>query len=465
MKNIQFITPIYLLSLCFSLIMLTISCDSFVDVEQPNSQLTSEAVFNDYTTATAAMKDIYAKMRDGGLLTGKPVGLSHLMGLYTDELVSYQTASTSGLPFYNNVLNSTHIYVQDLWNTTYSQIYACNAVVHGVSKSTQLTAEQKNQLTGEALFVRALLHSYLTGAYGSCPYISSPAYQENIHVSRLPKIEVYALCIADLEQAKTLLPEAYVGNLRSRPNKFAVSALLSRIYLYAGMWAEASNEASSVINNTALYTWEPDLSKVFLKASTSTIWQFAAAGTTGNTQEGALFIFNAGPPPTVALNPVLYNSFETGDLRKSFWTRTITNGANTWHQPYKYRLGAGALPTAECSVMLRLAEQYLIRSEARAMQGELTNSKQDLNFIRNNAGLLASSAVTQPQLVDAIMKERRAELFTETGHRFFDLQRTGRLDVTLTTVKPGWNTTDVYWPVPQSEILINPNLEPQNNGY
>ena len=66
------------------------------------SQLTSEAVFKDYTTATAAMKDVYAKMRDSGLLTGKSSGLTHLLGQYTDELISYKTSENSAFPFYNN---------------------------------------------------------------------------------------------------------------------------------------------------------------------------------------------------------------------------------------------------------------------------------------------------------------------------------------------------------------------------
>ncbi|MBY0486112.1 MAG: RagB/SusD family nutrient uptake outer membrane protein [Flavobacteriaceae bacterium] len=465
MKNIRTIKHLFLSAFFCCLFSLIVSCDSFVDVAQPNSQLTSEAVFNDYATATAAMKDVYAKMRDGGLLTGKPVGLSHLLGLYADELVSYQTSSTSGLPFYNNVLTPTHTYLQDLWNTTYSQIYASNAVIKGVAKSTGLTAGQKAQLTGEALFARALLHSYLAGTYGACPYITTPDYEQNINVSRLSKAQVYALCILDLEQAKTLIPEAYVGNSRVRPNKFAVSALLARMYLYSERWAEASNEASVVLNQSVLYAWEPDLNKVFLKACTSTIWQFAPAGTSGNTQEGALFVFNAGPPPTVSLSPVLYNSFESGDLRKSSWIRTITSGANTWRHANKYKQGAGALPTVECSVVLRLAEQYLIRAEARAEQGQLTSALQDLNFIRNNAGLANTTAVTQSAIVDAIIKERQVELFTEFGHRFFDLQRSGKLDATLVPSKPGWNSTDIFWPVPQSELLINPNLAPQNDGY
>jgi hypothetical protein len=88
-----------------------------------------------------------------------------------------------------------------------------------------------------------------------------------------------------------------------------------------------------------------------------------------------------------------------------------------------------------------------------------------LDFVRNNAGLGGTTATTSAAIITAVMEERRFEFFTELGMRFFDLQRSGNLDATLSPVKPGWNTTDGLWPVPQSELLINPNLAPQNAGY
>lgn len=462
LKTIQILWP---MAVWCALLLLATSCDNFVDVEQPNSQLTGAAVFENNTTATAAMKDIYAKMRDDGLLTGKSVGLSNLLGQYTDELVCYQTGITTAEPFYNNSLTATNGYVQQLWNSTYNQIYAANAVIEGVTASTGLTTSQKNQLVGEALFVRALLHSYLAGVYGGCPYITTTDYEQNSTVHRLTTLAVYNLCIADLEQAAILLPENYIGSERVRPNQYAAKALLARLYLQTGQWAQASNEASAVLNQTAMYVWEPDLDKVFLKECTSTIWQFSASGGYANAQEGALFIFNAGPPPTVALSPQLYNSFAVGDQRKNHWIRSITDGTTTWYQPYKYQQNNSSTTTTSYSVMLRLAEQYLIRAEARAMQGDLINAKQDLDFVRTNAGLGGTAAMTSAEIVAAVIDERRFEFFTELGMRFFDLQRTGKLDATLSTVKPGWNTTDGLWPVPQSELLINPNLAPQNAGY
>jgi len=64
-----------------------------------------------------------------------------------------------------------------------------------------------------------------------------------------------------------------------------------------------------------------------------------------------------------------------------------------------------------------------------------------------------------------IEQERRIELLGEWGHRWFDLKRTGRADVVLSGLKPNWNSEDVLLPIPESEILSNANLLPQNPGY
>jgi hypothetical protein len=65
----------------------------------------------------------------------------------------------------------------------------------------------------------------------------------------------------------------------------------------------------------------------------------------------------------------------------------------------------------------------------------------------------------------AIEQERKVELFGEWGHRWFDLKRTGRADAVIGGQKPTtWQSTDVLYPIPQTQRLANPNLT-QNPGY
>ena len=116
-------------------------------------------------------------------------------------------------------------------------------------------------------------------------------------------------------------------------------------------------------------------------------------------------------------------------------------------------------------MVLRLAELYLIRAEARTQQNNFSDAESDLNAIRNRAGLPNTTANDRATLLTAIEQERRIELFAEWGHRWLDLKRTNRADTILNTFKaPNWQVTDVLFPIPASQIDIN-GLLTQNPGY
>lgn len=441
------------------------SCNEFTEIDTPVSELNTAAVFEEKNTAYSAMANVFAQMRDNGMLTGKTNGMQKEMGLYADELSWYGNSAQSSANFFFNTLIPTHLTLASWWNNSYSQIYATNAVIEGVAGSTKLLQADKDQLTGEAKFARAFVHFYVLQLWGDVPYITGTDYTYNSTVKRLPASEVYVKIIEDLESAITLLPEEYTNPTRVQPNSYAAQALLARVYLYAGMWAEAANTASVVLNKTDTYVWVSDLNSAFLKGSTATIWQYAPRSATRNTDEGTTYIFNAGPPNSVALANSLINSFEAGDQRKAKWIRLITKGSSNWYHAYKYKKTGSNTPQVEFSIVLRLAEMYLVRSEARARQGELSNAKDDLNVIRNTAGLGNTTAVTQDEILDAILHERQVELFSEFGHRFFDLKRFNAVDNALSNVKADWNSTDALLPLPQTELNLNPNIGPQNPGY
>lgn len=454
-----------IMAVCILMAMLSMySCDDFVEVDIPNSQLTANGVFKEKLTADAAMTDIYSKIRDGGLLTGSATGLSHLLGNYADELDYYGNPQNETAEFYNNSLIAISPNVKRFWDNSYNQIYAANAVIEGVENSVNLPAIDRDQLKGEALFVRALIHFYLANLYGDIPYVTTTDYVQNQHVSRIPIADIYNSIRADLEEARQLLPEDYAVADRTRPNKFTVHALLARVNLYAGLWNEASAEASVVLNNTALYVSGQDLDKTFLKESTATIWQLAPVFSGGNALESGTFNFTMGPPPLSALSNDLMTAFTVGDLRKVHWTKAVSNGSTVWYHPFKYKYdNTGS--SFEYSIIFRLGEMYLIRAEARAHSGDLAGAKEDLNVIRSIAGLENTSALTQDEILDAILQERRLELFTEFGHRFFDLKRFNMIQPVLSVVKPGWDAHDALFPIPEAELNLNPNLQPQNQGY
>ena len=109
--------------------------------------------------------------------------------------------------------------------------------------------------------------------------------------------------------------------------------------------------------------------------------------------------------------------------------------------------------------MLRLAEQYLIRAEARARQAKIPEAIADLNAVRARAGVGATTATTAAQLLLAIENERRVE-FAFEADRWFDLVRTGRAgDVLGVTDQRRW-----LFPIPFNDLVADPDLV-QNPGY
>jgi hypothetical protein len=120
-------------------------------------------------------------------------------------------------------------------------------------------------------------------------------------------------------------------------------------------------------------------------------------------------------------------------------------------------------------MVLRLAEMYLIRAEARLLQDKFSGAISDVDVIRQRAGLPriqdTNPGISKSELMLAIERERRIEFLAEWGHRWLDLRRWKRAEAVLAPVKTGWSNDDQLYPIPSSELSKNVNLQPQNDGY
>lgn len=456
-SRFQIIKQTVCLSIC---IFLVSGCEDFLETDDPTGQISHENIFEDENTATAAVTTMYAKLRDEVLLTGNTLGLGVQMGLYADELGYYGSPGQFLEPFFQHQIIASNAMVSRIWNSSYNLVYMANATIGGLEASQTLPEEVKGQLLGEALFIRAMTHFYLVNLFGDIPYITTTDYEVNRQVSRMQENLVYDNILIDLIKAKILLGDIYVSGERIRANKWVVSALLGRVYLYLGQWENAENESGLLINNTSMYNLA-NIEEEFLKTSHSAILQLKTKMEGFSTTEALTFVFTSGPPPSTALNEGFVAGMEGNDLRRLHWVGEVTDGTNFWYYPNKYKQGTGL----QYSVVFRLAEQYLIRAEARARQNNISGAQQDINMIRQRAGLQDTPASTPEELLQAILNERRFELFTEHGHRWFDLRRFGIAAEILSSIKPGWQPTDILLPIPESELLMNPNLNPQNPGY
>jgi starch-binding outer membrane protein, SusD/RagB family len=457
MKTIHFITSGF-----FSLIFL-FSCEDFIEVDDPKGQIAQENVFENEATTTAAVSSLYAKLRDDSFVTGKQAGMGILMGLYADELDYYGSTTQPINTIYHHQLIASTTSINTIWTSAYQLIYMANACLDGIENSKNLSETFKDQTKAEVLFIRALVYFYLTNLYGDIPYTTTIDYTINQHLSRR-KIEfVYQQIQKDLDKAEVLLQNKPFN--RIKVNQFAVNALKSRIGLYAEDWKTAEENSTKIINQSVLFKLEPNLANEFLKDSQSAIFQLKPLKEGDITHEASAFHFVSGPPPFVALSPKFIQSFEPTDLRLQFWIKTIKKESQSWHSSSKYKQTNTVTSSSEYSIIFRLAEIYFIRAEARLKQGNLTGALEDLNRIRNRAGLNSIASLNQDDIFQAIVNERKHELFTEQGHCWFDLKRWKIAENVLKPIKVNWKSTDILFPIPENEIMLNPNLQPQNSGY
>lgn len=452
-----------ILSIPLFAISVLASCDSFTEVASPQTQITSSAVFEEKSSANAALADIYSRIREEGVVTGNIPGGTLLMANYSDDLQFYGT-NVSIEQFAKHTLLPSNTYLNTLWRTTYSHLYATNAFLEGMRASVKITGEDRNRFIGEALFIRAYLHFYLVNMYGQIPYVTTTDYAYNATISKATVLEVYQKILADLTEARSLIPDTYPTTEPVRPNKAVVTAMLARVYLYTQDWQKAADNASTVLNDKK-YIWQNDPAAEFLKVNPAIIWALHPGIAGLNTRDARNFVFTSGPPTRSSLSADLINTFETGDLRKTVWVKKITTKNESWYHANKYKLTTNTGTSAEYTILFRLAEMYLIRAESRAKLNNLSAAKEDINKIRNRAGLANTIAATQEEVLVAIAKERRLELFTEQGHRFFDLKRSGKADEVLSLSKPNWNINHIVLPLPENELMLNGNLLPQNTGY
>lgn len=480
----------------FAILVIMASCKKSIEVDRPNGTLTDPVTYLKNATATAVLTGAIQTAMSG--FSGGTSGISALAGLSADEL-DYTGISAELTGVYQNGIAIENTQTAGVWARAYNVIYICNVALEGIAGSTSadLTAPVRAQLIGEAKYLRAFMYFYLVNLYGDVPLILQSDYRINMTATRTPKAQVYEQLIADLREAKDLLTLQYRGDnnaaatSKNRPNKAAATALLARVYLYTSEWLKAEAESSEVIANTT-YNLETDLNNVFLTNSREAIWQMEEGASTITTKDGSMFIILLAPTgiPTVpVLSISLTNSFSANDRRKSNWTGSITStpasGSKVYSYPFKYKVRQGSV-TTEKTMVLRLAEQYLIRAEARIKQaGKLADGIADLNLIRRRA---FGFPLTAPALSDlpitlsaadamaAVELERRLELFTEWGHRWLDLKRWKGINnpsisraeevmPSATSAKGGvWNTNMQFYPVPKNDRLNNPNLT-QNNGY
>lgn len=445
-----------------AIILLFSSCKKFLET-QPQLQVDQEQAIINAGTAATAVNGLFNLLAANSYYGSNFPALSYLSagdiqwsGSQADpnEITKHLTSATNG-------------YVQSAWTAIYKTISQANYIIDKVPgvNDSQLTTALKNQYLGEAYFVRALAYFDLARGWGGVQLILKPTNTsaDNTGIPRSSLADTYAQVLKDLNSAEALVP-ATIN--RNRVSLRTVQALKARFYLYQKNWALAEQFATSVIGDNANYSLLAPYSAFFANNAAATAESvLELAYTTSNTNGHSNWWL---PPalggrrewsPNDALVSLLNNP-AVGGNRNALIAQTAPPG-NLWYGKLYYRNPLGTDP----AYVIRIAELYLIRSEARAYQGNLTGTNSaisDLNAVRSRAGVAASTASTLPDILLALEKERQVE-FPFEADRWFNLVRTDRAQTLL-----GLPDKHLYlFPIPYNETLVDPQLAGgnRNPGY
>ncbi|MCK0132138.1 RagB/SusD family nutrient uptake outer membrane protein [Flavobacteriaceae bacterium F08102] len=482
MKNIiksQF--KLWSLTLC--LIIMTVSCnEEYLDIPLPSNALAAEGAFSSIGAIDQMMSQLHFD--------------------FADKVVARYSMNRQFEPYSDNGYNARNLdlYLTNnltpideglySWSALYRAIFTANFLLEGLPEADapELDEPTRNEHIAAASVVRAYAYYQLVRLYGDVPLIISTNAKENQFLPRSPKAEVYTLIENDLLNAIAKAPanpgEAYFIN-----SKYIPQAILADVYLTQEKWSEAEAMADAVISS-GHYVLDTQIENVFLRSSTATIMATGYSSVFSEAEKNLAYPGADQCPANLnpffriffedrmfALSESLLNSFEPGDLRKEKWV--AFSNFNNYPDPseryfaekYKffgyYRASDPAPGKEEDNKFIRLAEVILIRAEARAHLNDLEGAADDLDAIRNRANLDDTTASTQAELIEAILHERRVELFFENGKRWYDLVRTGTADAVLKVLpyKTGWTADKVLMPIPKDEIDKSGNVLTQNPGY
>ena len=438
------------------------SCRNLIESDFPSTQIEVSQVFETVSTADGALSNLYAELQYYSVISGGSLGVGALLGAYTDDLNCYIISSqNSALDLYNNRQISSNTAVLSVWTNAYKEIYSANSIIMGVENSTAISEMDKKRIKGEALFIRSLIYFYLSQIFGEVPYTTTTDYTVNQSLGKISETELLTKIQNDLETAVALLDDSYRNAERVYPNRKAAELMLSLVMMQQKKWFDAEQQLKK-IKQSPLYVWEPDVAKTFKKAGKHILWQLKPLKINNATEEALNYNFTTAVPNTYALSEDLVSSFTANDLRRQQWIKEITINQNHFYRCDKYRNTTAN--TDEYSVIFRLEEVYLLLAESLAQQNKVEEALPFVNAVRQKAGIPPLTSSSKEELLNNIIEENRREFFTEHGNRFLTLKRNNRFN-TLIPVKSNWQPYHQVWPLPISELLLNPNLNPQNTGY
>jgi hypothetical protein len=386
--------------------------------------------------------------------------------------------------------------VLQIWSNLYLGINAANLAIDNIP-GIEMNEDKKNELLGEARFMRGLLYFELVRFFGDVPLQlnSSTSFDTGSYLPRSPKEDIYMQIFEDFMLAEASLPSAQTGSNNGRPTLWSAKAYIAKAKLQEGIdFATAQEKLENIINSGIFSLWENFSDVFFIPNNNGKEELFGISfleGTDVNTTlwEGGHLVFRVLPniyggrpngggleQPTLDL----FNSFDDNDSRKevTFMTEDLINGewvdfggpkvVKYWDRVNEPNVNN----TANDLQLIRYSDVLLMYAEIlnEVNGGSSAEALTAINSVRARARAETDAlpnllAMDYNTFKEAILLERRKEFVWE-GQRWFDLVRFNKLVEKVIIAKPQVPAAPRHnvFPVPQRERDINTNLS-QNTGY
>ena len=432
---------------------------------------------------------VYGDVHAGDDYQYNNLGGSNRASFYYD--MNYQTAS--------EFTSSSNV----AWKSPYIVIGRANRIIAAAEGGALSDAAEAkatiDQYAAEAKVLRALAHFDLVRIYGK-PYtedqgaslgvpLVTEVLESNAKPARSTVAEVYTQVVKDLTEAissNALATETEPGYV----SVWGAKAILSRVYLNMGDYANALSVAEDIIKNSGAALWTRDQYFKAWDASTPNesefLFRLNVAGSTdsndlngiGNLQQ------REGYKEMVATKKFVdMLTSDPEDVRNEMFLpataakEVATYGTNKVYLN-KLRGQGGNLRNVTIVPIIRLSEVYLTAAECAFRNNDKTKAVEYLNdLVKNRTTTEASLATVDNITLERILIERRKELIGE-GQRYFDALRNNETITRYTSeADKGWHKTlskdaqsfnrdyfKAIAAIPQAEINANPNIK-QNTGY
>lgn len=474
--------------------LISVSCNKLV--EDPESVITAPQFYKTPSDAIAAVNAVYSTLNTDAAgdfpMYGRNLNL--LTGNGSDDQI-FSPSNTN--PDVRALGTTTYVAANDRikknWQQHYFGISRANVAIDNIPNIIMDTALQM-RLIREAKYIRGLLYFNVVRFWGDAPLVLHDPTSTNVNeikIARSPKDDVYQQIISDLTDA-TNLPKTYDVANKGRATSGAAHALLAKVYLTRKEWSKSLVELNEVMNGGYGYALFTNYYDAFQKATKNGIEHIFSAqfetnlGAKNSTQNLSSALFNSFNPSVYPgdgpADSTIYLLFDSTDTRRAvtFYTRQFNPTTGTWVDfgapRYNKFVDYSLNPLTNQSqsgmnypvqrygdILLMYAE---VLNELNA--GPTLEAYTAINQVRARAQIAElTPGLNQDDFREAVFLERRKE-FIQEGNRWFDLARRGGTylydALKKFPAKTGAAVKDTLYPIPQSEIDINPLLT-QNPGW